>query len=201
MYIIKTRERLYRILEDNEFGVFNNDKVIINNCEIYGLKYIMDNLNRIVEGYGLLETSSFNIIHGDLCFSNVLYDIRNRIIKLIDPRGKFGQFDIYGDHKYDIAKLCHSIHGGYDFILNGHFHYTESKNGVKLDIFEKSHHIAIQELFNKQFLSFWYNDIKKIHLIESLLFISLVPLHKDKPLAQKAFLSRGLLLLDEALVK
>ena len=38
-------------------------------------------------------------------------------IKVIDPRGKFGTYDIYGDFRYELAKLFHSVDGKYDFII------------------------------------------------------------------------------------
>jgi len=61
-------------------------------------------------------------MHGDLCFCNILYDINSQAIKLLDPKGSFGKIGIYGDIKYDIAKLKHYVHGKYDFIINDLFH-------------------------------------------------------------------------------
>ena len=61
------------------------------------------------------------IMHGDFCFSNILFDLNNLIIKLIDPRGSFGVPSIFGDPRYDVAKLRHSAVGLYDFIVSGFF--------------------------------------------------------------------------------
>ena len=59
-------------------------------------------------------------MHGDFCFSNLLYDSRNRRIKAIDPRGAVdGAPSLYGDLRYDLAKLGHSIVGRYDQIIAG----------------------------------------------------------------------------------
>ena len=54
-----------------------------------------------------------SIMHGDFCLSNILYDLRSRICKLLDPRGSFGASGIYGDPRYDVAKLYHSVYGLY----------------------------------------------------------------------------------------
>ena len=55
-------------------------------------------------------------------------------------------------------------------------------------------------MFYDYFLSSWKEYQHTIHFIESLLFLSMVPLHTDKPIEyQKAFLSKGLSLLDEVL--
>ena len=35
------------------------------------------------------------------------------ILKMIDPRGMFGETKYYGDPYYDLAKLMHSCDGGY----------------------------------------------------------------------------------------
>ena len=70
----------------------------------------------------LAENVQGCVVHGDLCLSNILYDLRSRVCKLIDPRGSFGAAGIYGDPRYDVAKLYHSIYGLYDFITNDLFH-------------------------------------------------------------------------------
>src|SRR5699024_6250012 len=58
------------------------------------------------------------VFHGDFCFSNILYDSRGDRIKVLDPRGVSGSNEsIYGDLRYDIAKLSHSVIGMYDHII------------------------------------------------------------------------------------
>ena len=59
-----------------------------------------------------------SIIHGDMVFTNIFFDLRNRI-KFIDPRGSIhNQFSIYGDLFYDYAKIYQSL-TGYEHILSG----------------------------------------------------------------------------------
>ena len=45
-----------------------------------------------------------HVIHGDFCFSNILYDFKSQSIKVIDPRGvnMAGEYSIYGDIRYDV---------------------------------------------------------------------------------------------------
>ena len=73
------------------------------------------------------------LIHGDLCFSNILYDVPNNQYRIIDPRGKWGD-SVFGDIKYDLAKLRHSIVGGYDSINNGLFSINQKDNSLKMNI-------------------------------------------------------------------
>ena len=63
------------------------------------------------------------VCHGDFCFSNILYDFRMQRVKLIDPRGinSKNELSIWGDLRYDLAKLNHSVSGLYDLIIAGQF--------------------------------------------------------------------------------
>jgi hypothetical protein len=55
----------------------------------------------------------FAFIHGDPTFSNMMIDGADKVW-LIDPRGRFGHVQYYGDPAYDWAKLWYSVAGGYD---------------------------------------------------------------------------------------
>ncbi|MBD6984623.1 capsular biosynthesis protein, partial [Vibrio parahaemolyticus] len=81
-----------------------------------------------------------NVMHGDLCFSNILYDFRAKKIKVIDPRGitPEGVKTIYGDLKYDLAKLSHSILGLYDYIIAGYFSVDIKGREIKFDIINQN---------------------------------------------------------------
>ena len=57
--------------------------------------------------------------HGDLCFSNILYQRHANILRMIDPKGAKEEEDIWTDPWYDLAKLSHSICGRYDFFNSG----------------------------------------------------------------------------------
>ena len=61
---------------------------------------------------GIVGVNEYNVIHGDPTFSNSL--VEDRQIWLIDPRGSFGKTKIYGDRRYDWAKLYYSAVGNYD---------------------------------------------------------------------------------------
>jgi hypothetical protein len=52
-------------------------------------------------------------LHGDFCFSNILFDFRAGRVKTIDPRGTdaLGRPSRFGDLRYDLAKLAHSVLG------------------------------------------------------------------------------------------
>lgn len=141
------------------------------------------------------------VLHGDFCFSNIMYDSRSHNIKVIDPRGLNinQELTIYGNQSYDLAKLCHSIIGLYDFIIADSFEIQKSDVlGVKL-IFNLDDRLkAIQDSFlSKQVIPEISN--KNIIAPTILLFLSMLPLHADKPYRQEAMLANVLRLYFENL--
>lgn len=130
------------------------------------------------------------IIHGDLCFSNILYDSRCERIKVVDPRGTNaqGDFTIYGDQKYDLAKLAHSVIGMYDFIIAGRYTLETDDDGYASINFEINGRLsAIQDAFlDVRFIDEF--SVKEIMPLVVILFISMLPLHADRPDRQKAML-------------
>ncbi|WP_028694876.1 hypothetical protein [Pseudomonas cremoricolorata] len=129
-----------------------------------------------------------SVLHGDVCFSNVLYDSRNETIKILDPRGmtEAGDFSIFGDQKYDLAKLAHSVIGLYDLIIAGRYELLEDASGsVTLDFHIDARLQQIQRSFmGTQFAA--SVSVKQIMPCVVLLFISMIPLHADRPDRQLA---------------
>ena len=124
MYLGKTRKRLESMSAPDELLalVRHAGPVTINGREVPNIPALWDRLETEVDR--LAENVQGCVVHGDLCLSNILYDLRSRICKLLDPRGSFGAAGIYGDPRYDVAKLYHSIYGLYDFITNDLFHVS-----------------------------------------------------------------------------
>jgi dTDP-glucose pyrophosphorylase len=153
---------------------------------------------RIEEAVGKLEHSALGgVVHGDLCFSNVLYDVRSGICKLIDPRGSFGRAGLHGDVRYDIAKLWHSVYGGYDFITADLFKVEVDGPQASLEILQRPYHDRIRAEFEAVFFATF--DRHEIDLITGLLFAALPALHYDHPSRQIAMYLRAVQLLNHAL--
>lgn len=135
------------------------------------------------------------IMHGDLCFSNILFDGRAVNIKVIDPRGldDAGEFTIHGDLRYDFSKLMHSVIGMYDFIISGAYQINiRSYHDTELIIFSDTRISEIQNHFTQlNFLSDGTKAIDHIpHVI--LLFLSMLPLHADSQQRQIALMANAL---------
>jgi len=80
-----------------------------------------------------LTPDSFAFIHGDPTFSNMLIDDAGKVW-LIDPRGRFGSVQFYGDPAYDWAKLWYSVVGGYDQFNRKRFVLTLDGPTVEIEI-------------------------------------------------------------------
>lgn len=108
MYVTKTRSRIQELEKQQFFSTLLSYETISINGKIYrNLPFFLELLDSCVERLYILDDIS--CIHGDFCLSNILYDTNNNILKLIDPRGYFGEYGIYGDVKYDLAKMRHSL--------------------------------------------------------------------------------------------
>ncbi|MGM0168660.1 hypothetical protein IGI39_004415 [Enterococcus sp. AZ135] len=194
IYFQKTIDRLKLLLHDPVFQPFYEQAPEINGIQYLPLKEIMDNLKDVLNQQGLLQTKTARIIHGDFCLSNILLDQDSNLIKLIDPRGQFGTFDIYGDEFYDIAKILHSFEGSYDHIITDHFELKkETPLKYSYDFNKTELQQAITELVNEKVSENY--AIEQIRLIEGLLFLSMIPLHKDYPNRQKVMFGQAMKLL------
>ena len=198
IYLEKTINRLNELRKKSQFTKLFEQPIYINGISYKSLNEIANVLRDLIPKL-LYDISNFSIIHGDFCFSNILIDNNLKFIKLIDPRGSFGRYDIYGDPRYEIAKLLHSIEGKYDYIIENLFHLEMlDENNFNFKILESSCPFNIQEIFIKVF-NYTISEIKPIRLIESLLFFSMIPLHNENINHQYAMLCTGIKILNEVI--
>lgn len=197
MYLTKTLQRLDKLKADKRFLGFFTKHITVNGKVYISLDEVVQRLKKIIPEY-LYDVSEFAIIHGDLCFSNIMVDSNLTFIKVIDPRGKFGFFDIYGDQRYELAKLFHSIDGKYDYIIKDLFETTYELDNAEINymISERNMDFDLYEIFKEAFKNEIGGDIKKIELIEALLFLSMIPLHGESIDHQMTMLGTGLDILN-----
>ncbi|MGX2946964.1 hypothetical protein [Enterococcus alishanensis] len=195
IYLDKTISRLVDLTKSSQFSHLEQQATIINGVKYSSISVMKQWLPQILQQNALLEERSGKIIHGDFCISNILYDAESKIVKLIDPRGKFGSQDIYGDEFYDIAKLLHSFEGSYDHIITDNFSLIEdSPESFQYEIKKTPLQEKITELVISKITRFY--DIKKARLVEGILFLSMIPLHSDYPDRQKIMYGQAMKLLQ-----
>lgn len=196
IYENKTQERIEQMLSQDIFWntIWDKDTININGVKYDNIKTCLEKLSNAIKA--LSKYPNFNIIHGDYCLSNILYDLNNQIVRLIDPRGSFGEKGTYGDARYDIAKLRHSLVGLYDYVIGDLFQINKTENGFDYELFEdeKNKHLALYT--DKCIEANGYN-LSEIKLIEGLLFLSMIPYHADYNERQYMMYVRSVQILNE----
>ncbi|MBO5309744.1 MAG: hypothetical protein J6A98_00880 [Clostridia bacterium] len=194
MYLDKTLER---IKDWSRRDILNQATITCNGETLVGFNKLLPALRVRIEK--LVETSPkfYSIIHGDPCFSNVVYIPQTTAFKFIDPRGNFCVDTIYGDSRYDAAKIRHCYHGLYDYITQGM--YTLTEHSAKNFEFKFLTQNLINPAIFDDVLERNGFDINDIELIEGLLFISMIPLHHDDKEAQVIYYLTGLKCLNNQL--
>jgi dTDP-glucose pyrophosphorylase len=194
IYIKKTQNRVQELISSNPTfrNLFNYEDVKINGKLYKNWNKLSEKIFPKIEKIFCKEDNC--LIHGDLCFSNILYDVANNQYRIIDPRGKWGN-TIFGDIKYDLAKLRHSIVGGYDSINNGLFSIECNNNSLKISTLKPVQYQKVSNDFDLWVSKNW--NLEQIKMIEGLLFISMLPLHNDDLKKQLAFFAIGIQRLNE----
>ena len=190
IYIEKTQNRITELKSENSkfSNLLKSDYININGVKLKNWNLLKGEIELLVPE--LYNENHNCFIHGDFCFSNILFDINSGIVRIIDPRGIWGE-DRNGDIKYDIAKLRHSVNGDYDFIVQDLFDIKEKPNNeINYRIFNSDKHIYLKRFFDG-LLEEKFN-LKHIQLIEGLLFLSMIPLHKGNERRQLVMFCKAL---------
>ncbi len=139
------------------------------------------------------KQEQLGVLHGDFCFSNILYDFRAGKVKTIDPRGMTpdGRKTIYGDIRYDLAKLSHSILGLYDWIIAGYYDVSLEKQNITLTIDENGAHRDTQQAFIQLVEDEFGITAQNLYAMQIQLFLSMLPLHADDKRRQDALFANA----------
>ncbi|MTC47095.1 capsular biosynthesis protein [Providencia sp. wls1922] len=183
----KTIKRLNDYCRDKNISF--DKKWSLNGSEGFSLTEVLENINMHVPSNPKEDT----VLHGDFCFSNILYDFRAGKIKTIDPRGltPSNEQTIYGDLRYDLAKLSHSVLGLYDWIIAGYFDVAISSSDISFNIVEEDHHKETQKIFIKMVEDTFGLTAKELYAMQIHLFLSMLPLHSDDVKRQEALFANA----------
>ena len=150
----------------------------------------------------LEERSTLQLIHGDFCFNNILCDPLYTAIRLIDPRGESAPGGLllpgYGDSRYDLVKLFHSIGGHYDAIVNNLFALRWlDRDHLELEIYSPPLQPFVAAAFRQVLMPPAMTD-RELHLLTASLFFSMLPLHREDPERLVALAASGMLMRNAA---
>ena len=163
---------------------------------------LADLAEQLIAGLPPTTPDQIRFWHGDFYFGNMFYDDTARRILCIDPRGQLapGQPCLWGDLRYDLAKLAHSIAGQYDRILLGRS-TLEISAADPLDwTFAVEAPLPSDSLEPMLFAHARTCGVAPGELLAltALLFLSMLPLHGEDPARQKHLLAMALILATRA---
>jgi|SaaInlStandDraft_6_1057023.scaffolds.fasta_scaffold16045_2 hypothetical protein len=192
LYLEKTLRRLDQFDQKSGFDIYST-YVGLAGDEMFTLIEVARYSEKWIKA---AKPNDMTIIHGDLCFSNILYDSRVEAIKCIDPRGitANGKISLYGDRRYELAKIYHSVIGLYDLIISGRFKFSKNTtNEYEIKFFHNDGlYQDIADKFRLKVLAESGYEEKEILAITIHLFLSMLPLHSDNSKRQEAFIANAL---------
>ncbi|WP_223275825.1 aminoglycoside phosphotransferase family protein [Paenibacillus elgii] len=194
MYIRKTRQRLASFLARSHWAadVHRTGRLRLNGADLPCPVRLFE--SGIAVFRELLTDSVPALLHGDMCFGNILYHPATRELKLIDPRGSFGKRGLYGDQRYDLAKIRHSL-SGYEHISHNRFSLVLAPGQLELDIPFTPLQTSLRDEWDARLGS----RLEAVRGIECLLYLSMLPLHEESSSRQLALYAVGARLLRELL--
>lgn len=164
-YFNKTMARLSKIEDLVPFA--RERSIRVNGRECRNVFFFRDELERRLEQ---LRCGRFSFIHGDCTFSNLMLRENGNPV-MIDPRGYFGFTELYGDERYDWAKLYYSIVGNYDRFNLKKFNLdigSDADRGIRLSVESNG-----WEDMEEDFFLLTGADRQEIKLLHAVIWLSL----------------------------
>ena len=173
-------------------GLDMQDEFVVNGVSHPPLQTVIE---RVLAQVPRTTPDHIRFWHGDMFFGNLFYDFTARRVMMIDPRGQTSDREtcLYGDWRYDLAKLSHSVIGKYDKIILGRFILTEEAPKTwTLTFSEMPAARAVEAILKEHYRQDYGLGGKELLALTALLFFSMLPLHGDRPDLQQAILVNGL---------
>lgn len=188
LVIDKTYSRLAAFLKTE--GLSETESWTINGVTLPPLRQVLDELVALI---GPTTEAHLGLWHGDFHLANMFFDFRSHRIKVIDPRGMLsdGNIALFGDIRYDIAKLTHSVIGLYDFIIAGRFNLSRGEYSLDFHIDVSPQLEKIINDFRSMTFGVHVGSSPEILALTAILFFSMLPLHADNRERQFAFLANA----------
>ncbi len=195
LYVDKVLERIEQLKSCKEYDSL--EKYIKLGTKYAGIDGIVEKYlslyEKIVSSKQFMKVSVVG--HGDLCFSNILYNDEAQLLRLIDPKGALNEEDLYMNPYYDIAKLSHSVQGLYDYFNADQFEIKIDED-MRLSLHFDCDNSEYMKIFNECLIENRI-DPKLIRLYEASLFLSMLPLHIDREKKVLGFVLNAIKILEE----
>jgi|10_taG_2_1085330.scaffolds.fasta_scaffold46773_2 hypothetical protein len=197
MFIDKTEREVFKLYQNFEFfkNIGTSSSWKINGKTYPSYQEFWPAARQQLEG--LCTSEDLSIIHGDFCFSNILYNADHASLKFVDPRGAFGESGCYGDSLYDIAKLVHSFEGLYELIIYDDFSLKPITNGANVGFAFGRVNTSARDIFVEYLRNNF--DLDSARLIAGTIFLGMCARHYDNLERQVVMYATGVRMVCEAL--
>ncbi len=182
MFVEKTKARFALFLDSSQYK--HSPELQINGAKVGPIDTLLD---RLLTQIRPTTPQDIRFMHGDFFFGNTFFDFKAMRVLTIDPRAMSwtGLPSYFGDYRYDIAKLCHSIVGKYDHILHARSqlvkHSATQWEFVPTDIPEPP---QISDLLFDLAAQKYGMSKRELLSMTALLFFSMLPLHAESKTRQ-----------------
>jgi hypothetical protein len=199
LYVTKLKARMEELKKLPEYEQF--DHMIAMGTKYNSLQEVTDKYLALYDSLRPIRQQAgkagYTLVigHGDLCFSNILYNKEASLLKLIDPKGALEEDELYTDPYYDLAKLSHSICGCYDFFNSGLYQISIDRM-MQCNLTIDTNPTPYITLF-KEYLEKNGYDYRLVRLYEASLFLSMLPYHMDQPGKVFGFILNAMHILEE----
>ncbi len=131
--------------------------------------------------------------HGDFHFGNIFYNFRSKRVSVVDPRGMLsnGRITMFGDARYDISKLGHSVFGFYDFLIADRFDLVSSDYDLDLTFDTVPARRRLLDIYKSRKAGRYACMDRSAIAMTALLFLSMLPLHTTNKRRQRAMLANA----------
>lgn len=197
LFIKKTWSRFEEFCEGR--GLSLHTRITLNGTELPPLEQIVATT---LSNIPCSQPSDISFWHGDFFFGNLFFDFNTRRTIMVDPRGMLSGStnSQYGDFRYDIGKLAHSVLGGYDHIIANRYYVswrTFSTLEFCIPDFETSDHQVMADRFCEMVETTFGLEKDVLYSLAAIMFFSMLPLHNESPDRQDALLATGLRLASK----
>lgn len=189
-YQDKTIDRINLFLDLNPQYILPKT---VNGEKIFSLKHILKEIP-----WDSLNNGTACFMHGDLNFSNILYDKKSDKFMLIDWRQDFaGEID-FGDIYYDLAKLYAGITMNFNHIIKGQYRYIEKNGDLKISFKTWNQSNKYKKILEEFIVERGF-DLKKVKLLSGLTYLNMAALHPEP--INKILITFGSLVISKELDK
>ncbi|MBC6441951.1 MAG: phosphotransferase [Rhodobacteraceae bacterium] len=188
----KTIDRLRAFLASS--GLNLDNRPALNGVKLPPFRVILD---RVLGAIPPTTSKDISFWHGDFFFGNLFFDFNTERVIMIDPRGVTydGVFSLFNDYRYDVAKLAHSIIGGYDTIVAGRLECGHTAPmDFRIPSIADRPCVAYPDIseFERIIFAEFQIEPHTLHALAAVMFFSMLPLHSEDRTRQRVILANAL---------